>query len=391
MLKTFTYNGISSADFGIIIGTDPKPNRPARKFSVANVAGRNGNLYDIQDAWGEVTQEYYILAGIQMKETASELFYRIFDWLNSADGYVELTDDYDPEHYRLAICVDATEVVTGLEKFGKATIRFRCRPERFLTDYKSVKVSTNPLNQVTALYSEVDSKPILSATMPSCSASSIVGLLNQHEYAKFISTVSFPSTVTTKAETPLYYISDTSQVAHTVPANTLLAVRGGNDDYYYVTYSDMPYFVAISAVTASGTQKWYEIQRYSDNLHGYVSEQSVATASVVEFNNPTNHIAKPEIIMSGLGAFYLAINDVKCTISSSSGFLKFDCEQENVSVIGSDAYYYGGKWTDINQRVTVTDIGDVATAEFLKLKAGMNIIRCSKSTTLTINTRFWEI
>ncbi len=80
----------------------------------------------------------------------------IMEWLNSADGYAELSDTYDTQHYREAVFVEATDIANSWNKFGRAVVSFRCRPERFLSGYKNMTVSftngqaviNNPTNHI---------------------------------------------------------------------------------------------------------------------------------------------------------------------------------------------------------------------------------------------------
>lgn len=100
----------------------------------------------------------------------------IMEWLNSADGYAELSDTYDTKHYREAVFVEATDIENSWNKIGRAVVSFRCRPERFLVGYDSitpsfVTVSTykqaplaNPTNH--------RAKPIIKIGATTCSTSS---------------------------------------------------------------------------------------------------------------------------------------------------------------------------------------------------------------------------
>lgn len=133
-MHSFTFNGHSSEEFGIRIERFPDLNRSERKYKAASVAGRNGNIYQMESAWEEVTVSYQIFAGERQEGAAVTDFTEIVEWLNSADDYAELTDTYDPTHYRLAVFVDELEIESQWHTFGKATIRFRCRPQRFLVE-----------------------------------------------------------------------------------------------------------------------------------------------------------------------------------------------------------------------------------------------------------------
>lgn len=158
--STFTFNGHSSDEFGIRIQRKPDLNRSGRKFATDSVAGRNGNIYQMQDAWEEVVVSYAIYAGGRENGDAIPAFTDIMEWLNSADDYAVLTDSYDPEHYRLAVFVDAVDVESQWYTIGAATIRFRCKPERFIVQ-KPITVNdggtiTNKTNHV--------AKPIITLT-----------------------------------------------------------------------------------------------------------------------------------------------------------------------------------------------------------------------------------
>lgn len=147
MHNSIIWNGISSETLGLKVERYPNQNRPARKYTVADVAGRNGSVYILQDAWGEVVQSYEIAA----KDTVPS-FKAVAEWLHSANGYAVLQDSYDPEIYRLAVCVNPFEVETALNRAGRALIQFNCRPERFLLEEDTeiaagaTETVTNPTN-----------------------------------------------------------------------------------------------------------------------------------------------------------------------------------------------------------------------------------------------------
>lgn len=381
MHKTFTYNGVSSADFGIIIGTDPKIKIPSRKFAVANVAGRNGNLYDMQDAWDEVTQEYYVLAGTQMTETSSELFGRIAEWLNSADGYVELRDDYDPDHYRLAVCVDATEVVTGLQKFGKATIRFRCRPERFLI---SQQVTLGRTDWTQIVQNTGSAVPVFEGLR----FDSWNVELKKGECAKWLANATCANFVTLTADVPYYSDSDLETAVGTLTSgSTYSAYDASHSNCYGILIDGTMYYISKSNTTAT-TRMLYKIQTY-DGVTGYVHRMTqINVTNGIELLNPTNHTAKPFIYFTptfeGDG---WQINDVKLTFTSddSSDFVPMviDCESENVTKLSSGA--------SCNNYISITGVDGNPSAKFLSLKKGMNVLIPEGTDSITIDTRFWEI
>lgn len=144
---SFTFNGHSSDEFGIKIERFRALNRPARKYDSAAVPGRNGNIYSLQNAWDEVLVSYQIWA--QRDTDLEDKWTGIMEWLNSADGYAELTDTYDTEHYREAVFVDATDIENIWNRTGRALISFRCRPERFLVNSQIALDTSSRLGTMT--------------------------------------------------------------------------------------------------------------------------------------------------------------------------------------------------------------------------------------------------
>lgn len=152
MANYFEYNGKRSDSFGIRIEKLPLLNGPSRKFQSASVPGLNGNIYQTEDAWNEKIQPYEIFAGGSGSGDAVTSFTAIKEWLHSADGYVVLQDSYDPTHYRKALFVDDMDIESMWHTWGRATINFRCKPERYIVS-NDINLSasgsiTNPTNHI---------------------------------------------------------------------------------------------------------------------------------------------------------------------------------------------------------------------------------------------------
>ena len=125
---SFTFNSISSDTMGLIVEKYPPRPFPARKVNIFNVPGRNGDLIVDQNAFENVIQEYevYIKGGaFQTKASA------IANWLLSPACYQRLEDSYDPTVYREARFVGGVDFINSLNKYGRATIQFDCKPQRF--------------------------------------------------------------------------------------------------------------------------------------------------------------------------------------------------------------------------------------------------------------------
>lgn len=137
------FNGVSSSDAGVRhVERYPALDRPSRKMDVATVAGRNGDIVRLYNSWDNYEQSYEIYGGKGAKGSAPEAFRSIAAWLNPSSkdpfhvtnslNYLRLEDMYEPDVFRLAYFAGSLEVENIFSKFGRATITFNCRPERFL-------------------------------------------------------------------------------------------------------------------------------------------------------------------------------------------------------------------------------------------------------------------
>jgi phage-related protein len=144
---TITWNRVSSSTLGVVVEHYPGMSRPAPKYNRVSVPGRNGDLFFVQDAFNNVDRAYEIYAGARSADQAPASFEDVMSWLCPAlaapavvdyrlltkNGYYQLTDSYDPGVIRLGAFIHDTSIENSWNHFGRATIRFSCRPERFLT------------------------------------------------------------------------------------------------------------------------------------------------------------------------------------------------------------------------------------------------------------------
>lgn len=110
----------------------PDIHKAQRKFRQYNIPGRNGDIFFQSDAYENVLQSYQIYAGDGTYGSQAP-------WTELArclylDGYQELRDTYDPDHFRKAVFNGPIDVENSWNTHGRATIEFNCRPERYLVD-----------------------------------------------------------------------------------------------------------------------------------------------------------------------------------------------------------------------------------------------------------------
>lgn len=148
--KAFSFDNTSSRNFGVYITGSAVYNAPERDVEMVTVPGRNGNLVVDNGRFENIEVTYP--AGI-FAETEADFAQAISDLRNflcSRKGYCRLTDEYNPDEYRLGIYKSGLEVEPSQLKAGEFELIFDCKPQRFLTsgeDYVSVASGgtiTNP-------------------------------------------------------------------------------------------------------------------------------------------------------------------------------------------------------------------------------------------------------
>ena len=131
--KTLTFDGESSADYGVYITGQAVFNAPEREVEMITIPGRNGTFALDKGRFENVTVTYPAGIFADTDEDFSEAISDFRNWLCSRQGYVRLEDDYNPNEYRLAVYKSGLEVELAQLKAGEFNIVFECKPQRFLT------------------------------------------------------------------------------------------------------------------------------------------------------------------------------------------------------------------------------------------------------------------
>lgn len=134
-----TWNGTTSDSLGIFVEYYPERIKPAKKANIVSVPGRNGNIILDTDSYENVIQEYEIYISENRPVNAAD----IATWLYSPIGYKKLSDNYDSTHFRLAYYIGETNIESIFNRFGRATLQFSCKPQRFLNTGETVTTLTS--------------------------------------------------------------------------------------------------------------------------------------------------------------------------------------------------------------------------------------------------------
>lgn len=128
------FAGVSSDDVRLIVQHHPHRIIPQRKYSTAAVPGRSGDLLDMQDAWANYTQTYDVFLRGGKRGDVPMLARAVAEWLCGARGYQRLEDSYEPNCFRLAYFVGPLDIEDRLTRYGRCTLSFGCKPQRFLVE-----------------------------------------------------------------------------------------------------------------------------------------------------------------------------------------------------------------------------------------------------------------
>lgn len=139
-----TFNNISSTSLGVEIETFPDYVAPQKIYEVTHIPGRNGDLVMDTKTYANVTREYAISIATYDRIAFSEKMAKVVEWLHSASGYARLEDSYDSLVYRKAYFKDELGINNIFDSAGRATIKFICKPQRYL------KTGETPITFTTA-------------------------------------------------------------------------------------------------------------------------------------------------------------------------------------------------------------------------------------------------
>ena len=125
----FTYNGRSSADFGLHIEKKDVFSAPEYAAEFISIPGRSGDIINPNRRFANIKVSYTVfLARKNVAALASDLR-DIKGWLYSEpDRYHELTDSYDAEYFRYGVISGNLDIEEQLNKVGSFTVTFNCKP-----------------------------------------------------------------------------------------------------------------------------------------------------------------------------------------------------------------------------------------------------------------------
>ena len=141
--KAFSFDNVSSRDFGVYITSEAVYNAPERDVEMISIPGRNGAFALDKGRFENIEVKYP--AGI-FADNETDFAHAVSDlrnYLCSKKGYLRLTDEYNPDEYRMAVYKSGLEVSPVQLRAGEFEIIFECKPQRWLISGDTAITVTN--------------------------------------------------------------------------------------------------------------------------------------------------------------------------------------------------------------------------------------------------------
>lgn len=167
MLNHFTFNGKSTANYGLLVSAVNPYDAPSRKVEKVEIPYRNGDLLIDTGTYNNVLVSYDVSIMDNTKAKADA----VRNWLLSSTGYHELSDTINADTYRVGCYyTDIEYALTSLYRYGTCRITFDCLPQRYLLDNDAINLSAG----TQTLTAEYFNEPII--TVPTAGNITVNGL-----------------------------------------------------------------------------------------------------------------------------------------------------------------------------------------------------------------------
>lgn len=157
----FTYNGRSSAEFGLHIEKKDVFSAPSYYAEFISISGRSGDIINPNRRFSNIKVTYTVFLARKNTAALASVLRDIKGWLYSEpDRYHELSDSYDAEYFRYGVISGSLDIEEQLNKVGSFTVTFNCKPYKYSfagQEMVSADASTLTITNPTAF----ESKPYI--------------------------------------------------------------------------------------------------------------------------------------------------------------------------------------------------------------------------------------
>ncbi len=131
-MSYFTYNGRSSAEFGLHIEKKDVFSAPEYDAEFISIPGRSGDIINPNRRFANIKVTYTVFLARKNVAAFASVLRDIKGWLYSeSDRYHEITDSYDAEYFRYGVISGNLDIEEQLNKVGSFTVTFNCKPYKY--------------------------------------------------------------------------------------------------------------------------------------------------------------------------------------------------------------------------------------------------------------------
>lgn len=132
-MSDFWFNGVSAEEMGLRIERYPVIHKPRKRLEPVTVAGRNGNLHISDGSYENIVIRYECWwKNANLNFPTARTAHEVAQWLYSAPVGARLEDTYDSTVFRTATFQGPLDIENILDRYGRVTLEFQCRPEAWL-------------------------------------------------------------------------------------------------------------------------------------------------------------------------------------------------------------------------------------------------------------------
>ena len=402
--KTFTFDGVSSADYGVYITGEGVFNAPERAVEMVDIPGRNGSYALDQGRFGNIEVTYTAGMVDDSETNFADRLANVRNWLCSKKGYVRLEDDYNPDEYRMAVYSSGISVEHADLRTGEFEISFDCKPQRWLTSGETATAVAN--NGTLTNPTLFDAEPLLevkgyggihfngySIDIQNVTLGNvIIADSNESQYPPLVYAVS--QDIANNGDTIDYSISfdeivkrryaNESITGTTTPSCTNADFQASiNQNQLLTTTSGQFTFGTSSTVTntVTGSITWLKGSTFTTAYTITQTIQYDASAKTITISSTGTYVRSNDGQTYDIAVSYIANVSIIChsTVSALGNPTYIDCE------IGEAYMIKNGNIVSCNQAVALG-------SDLPKLAPGANTITFDNTITeLKIHPRWWRV
>lgn len=131
----FTFGGVSTADYGLVVEGPGNYSAPTRAVEVINIPGRDGAFVLDKGYYENVPVEFNVVAKGATQADFDDVISAFRNAIVTQKGYIRLEELYHPGEYRMARYAGGFDEDPTFHGNGAIfKVKFDCKPQRYLTD-----------------------------------------------------------------------------------------------------------------------------------------------------------------------------------------------------------------------------------------------------------------